>query len=89
LHGFFTVLSRCHTVLTVVHPEAGEISYKAQSPDEGALVQVTGDVGYQFVEQDRETLLFLTPGPTEVEKYEHFGVCEDVVPINVVGQGSG
>ncbi|KAJ2928030.1 hypothetical protein H1R20_g9061, partial [Candolleomyces eurysporus] len=76
LHGFFTVLSLCHTVLTAVHPETGEISYKAQSPDEGALVQAAADVGYQFVGRDRETLLLRTPGSTEVEKYELLNILE-------------
>lgn len=76
LHGFFTVLSLCHTVLTAVDPETGEISYKAQSPDEGALVQAAADVGYQFVGRDRETLLLRTPGSTEVEKYELLNILE-------------
>ncbi|KAJ3968221.1 hypothetical protein EV361DRAFT_434232, partial [Lentinula raphanica] len=39
LNRFFTVLALCHTVLTSVDPETGKIEYKAQSPDEAALVK--------------------------------------------------
>ena len=76
LHGFFTVLSLCHTVLTDIHPETGEITYKAQSPDEAALVQAAADVGYQFVGRERETLQLRTPGSEELEKYELLNILE-------------
>ncbi|KAG6335478.1 hypothetical protein ID866_3606 [Astraeus odoratus] len=48
LNGFFSVLALCHTVLTAVHPDTGAIEYKAQSPDEAALVQAAADVGFVF-----------------------------------------
>ena len=40
LNGFFSVLALCHTVLTTVDPVTGEVEYKAQSPNEAALVQI-------------------------------------------------
>ncbi|KAF6763652.1 phospholipid-translocating ATPase [Ephemerocybe angulata] len=76
LNGFFTVLSLCHTVLTGVDPVTGEVTYKSQSPDEGALVQAAADVGYRFVGRDRETLLLRTPGSEELEKYELLNILE-------------
>lgn len=77
LNGFFTVLSLCHTVLTSVDPVTGEIEYKAQSPDEAALVQAAADVGFVFCGRDRETLSVRTPSSTpDVEKYELLNILE-------------
>ena len=57
LEGFFCVLALCHTVLTAVDPETGAIEYKAQSPDEAALVQAAADVGFVFRGREKEVLL--------------------------------
>jgi phospholipid-translocating ATPase len=76
LNGFFTVLSLCHTVLTVVDPETNKIEYKAQSPDEAALVQAAADVGYVFRGRDRETLKLQTPFSDELERYELLNILE-------------
>ncbi|GLB34572.1 putative cation transport ATPase (P-type) (TC 3.A.3) family, type IV subfamily protein [Lyophyllum shimeji] len=76
LNGFFTVLALCHTVLTSVDPVTGEIEYKAQSPDEAALVQAAADVGFVFCGRDKETLLLRTPSSPEVEKYELLNILE-------------
>lgn len=76
LNGFFTVLSLCHTVLTAQDPETGRITYKAQSPDEAALVQAAADVGFQFLGRDRDILSLRTPSSEEVEKYELLNILE-------------
>jgi phospholipid-translocating ATPase len=76
LNGFFTVLALCHTVLTVVDPETGAIEYKAQSPDEAALVQAAADVGFVFRGRDREILNLQTPFSETVEKYELLNILE-------------
>lgn len=76
LNGFFTVLSLCHTVLTAVNPETGRIKYKAQSPDEAALVQAAADVGFQFLGRDRDVLSLKTPSSEEIEKYELLNILE-------------
>ncbi|KAJ3528331.1 hypothetical protein NMY22_g9457 [Coprinellus aureogranulatus] len=72
LNGFFSVLALCHTVLTSVDPESGVIEYKAQSPDEAALVQAAADMGFVFRGRDREILMLQTPfsatGSPAVEK---------------------
>ena len=75
LNGFFTVLGLCHTVLTSVDPLTGTIEYRAQSPDEAALVQAAADVGYAFCGRDKETLSLRTPSG-EVEKYELLHILE-------------
>jgi phospholipid-translocating ATPase len=77
LNGFFTVLALCHTVLTSVDPQTGEMEYKAQSPDEAALVQAAADVGFVFCGRDKETLSLRTPSTTpDVEKYELLNILE-------------
>ncbi|PPQ72110.1 hypothetical protein CVT24_002421 [Panaeolus cyanescens] len=61
LNGFFSVLALCHTVLTNINKETGEIEYKAQSPDESALVQAAADMGFVFRGREREILYLQTP----------------------------
>ncbi|KAF8912154.1 phospholipid-translocating ATPase [Gymnopilus junonius] len=61
INGFFSVLALCHTVLTNIDPDTGKIEYKAQSPDEAALVQAAADVGFVFRGREREILYLQTP----------------------------
>ena len=61
LNGFFTVLALCHSVLTAVDPETGKLVYKAQSPDEAALVQAAADMGFVFKGREKEILTLQTP----------------------------
>ncbi|KAK0439550.1 phospholipid-translocating ATPase [Armillaria borealis] len=79
LNGFFSVLALCHTVLTSIDRDTGKIEYKAQSPDEAALVRAAADVGYVFRGRDREVLTLQTPlstGPDDVERYELLNILE-------------
>uniref|UniRef100_G3PES2 Phospholipid-transporting ATPase n=1 Tax=Gasterosteus aculeatus aculeatus TaxID=481459 RepID=G3PES2_GASAC len=46
-HKFFRLLSLCHTVMSEEKSE-GELVYKAQSPDEGALVTAARNFGFVF-----------------------------------------
>lgn len=64
LREFFTCLALCHSALASFDPETGAISYKAQSPDESALVQAAADVGFIFQGRDREVLRLQTPFQT-------------------------
>lgn len=75
LHGFFAVLGLCHTALAAqVAP--GVIEYKAQSPDEAALVQAAADVGFVFLGLDRNIMRLRTPFSEEPEAYELLNVLE-------------
>lgn len=76
LNGFWTTLALCHTVLTSVDPETNAIEYKAQSPDESALVQAAADVGFVFRGREKEILTLSTPFSSEVERYELLNVLE-------------
>ncbi|KAH8117016.1 phospholipid-translocating P-type ATPase [Phellopilus nigrolimitatus] len=76
LNGFFSVLALCHTVLAVVDPETGRVEYRAQSPDEAALVQAAADAGFVFRGRDKETLKLQTPFSDELEHYELLNVLD-------------
>lgn len=60
LHGFFACLALCHTVL-VSENETGDIKYKAQSPDEQALVQAAAAVGFVFRGREKNILRLQVP----------------------------
>ncbi len=77
LNGFWTVLALCHTALVSVDPETGAIQYKAQSPDEAALVQAAADVGFVFRGRDREILTLQTP-------FSHDGAYERYELLNIL-----
>lgn len=75
LHGFFAVLGLCHTALAAeVAP--GVIEYKAQSPDEAALVQAAADVGFIFRGRDRNIMKLSTPFSDTPDEYELLHVLE-------------
>lgn len=60
IHGFFATLGLCHTVLAS-EDEHGVIQYKAQSPDESALVQAAADVGFVFRGRDKNVMRLEVP----------------------------
>ena len=76
LNGFFTVLALCHTVLAAVDPHTGALDYKAQSPDEAALVQAAADVGFEFRGRDKDVLFLKTPFEPEVVRFRLLNILE-------------
>lgn len=50
---FMAALALCHTVMTSTDDD-GHIEYKAESPDEAALVSVARDMGIVFTDKARE-----------------------------------
>jgi phospholipid-translocating ATPase len=74
LYAFFSNLALCHTVLA--SDEDGLIQYKAQSPDEAALVQAAADVGFVFLGRDKNVLRIQTPHDPDVVEYELLNVLE-------------
>ncbi|KAH9991941.1 hypothetical protein BJV74DRAFT_884730 [Russula compacta] len=57
--SFFRALAICHTVLAD-KPDRGQrpyfLEYKAESPDESALVAAARDVGFPFISRSRERI---------------------------------
>lgn len=76
LNGFWLTLALCHTVLTATDPETGALEYKAQSPDEAALVQAAADVGFTFRGRDKDVLMVTTPFSEGIDRYELLNVLE-------------
>jgi len=76
LNAFFTVLGLCHTAIAAHNKDTGAIEYRAQSPDEAALVQAAADVGFVFMGKDKETLSLKTPFSSEIQKYELLDILE-------------
>ncbi|KDQ06150.1 hypothetical protein BOTBODRAFT_39791 [Botryobasidium botryosum FD-172 SS1] len=72
LNGFFATLSLCHTVIAAHDRITGAIEYRAQSPDEAALVQAAADVGFVFMgrEKGTHTLKLKTPFSETLEEYD-------------------
>jgi phospholipid-translocating ATPase len=75
IHGFFTNLALCHTVIAS-EDEEGNLRYKAQSPDEAALVQAAADVGFIFLGREKNILKLQIPGDEEVVEWELLNVLE-------------
>ncbi|GJE99985.1 phospholipid-transporting ATPase [Phanerochaete sordida] len=70
LIAFFRALALCHSVLAD-RPEPNtkpfHLEYKAESPDEAALVAAARDIGFPFVGKSKDTLEIEVMG--QVEKY--------------------
>ncbi|XP_038146093.1 phospholipid-transporting ATPase ID isoform X2 [Cyprinodon tularosa] len=64
-HEFFRLLSLCHTVMSEEKSE-GELVYKAQSPDEGALVTAARNFGFVFRSRTPGTITTTEMGRTVV-----------------------
>ena len=76
-HGhFWTTLALCHTVLAGTDPKSGLLEYKAQSPDEAALVQAAADVGFEFRGRDRDVLFLRTPFAREPLRFRLLNILE-------------
>ncbi|KAH9928461.1 phospholipid-translocating P-type ATPase [Epithele typhae] len=72
LNGFWTVLALCHTALVSVDPDSGAMQYKAQSPDEAALVQAAADAGFVFRGRERDVLTLQSPFARDESGLEQF-----------------
>ena len=96
MNAFLTTLALCHTVLAAPD-DNGALQYKAQSPDEAALVQAAADCGFIFRGKDKEILRLQTPftGGDAVEEYELLHVLDFTsarkrmsVIVRKVGEGT-
>jgi phospholipid-translocating ATPase len=87
LHGFFACLALCHTVL-VSEDEEGSIKYKAQSPDEQALVQAAAAVGFVFRGRDKNILRLQVPSQ-HLHDQSSPSSTEQTTEIKEVGSSEG
>ncbi|CAG8435412.1 9133_t:CDS:10 [Ambispora gerdemannii] len=73
IKDFWILLAVCHTVLVSSTPE-GEV-YKAQSPDEAALVRAAKDIGYAFRSRESNIIVITDPEGKEIQ-YELLNILE-------------
>ncbi|KAF9583570.1 hypothetical protein BGW38_009159, partial [Lunasporangiospora selenospora] len=73
--NFWTALAVCHTVLAERSEEfPNRIEYKAQSPDEAALVSTARDVGFVFLEKQGPKMILEIMG--QPRTYEVLNILE-------------
>lgn len=72
---FLTLLATCHIVIPEFQPD-GAIKYQAASPDEGALVQGSADLGYKFIIRKPNSITILLEEKGEEREYELLNICE-------------
>lgn len=58
---FFETLALCHTVVPE-WSDQGELTYQAESPDEGALVKAAGRQGFQFRQRTHDSMTIRVRG---------------------------
>lgn len=61
---FMLLLSLCHTAVTQEDPETRVTEFKAESPDEGALLIASNDVGISFKGRTKSSLFVEMDGET-------------------------
>ncbi|GMH50204.1 hypothetical protein TrRE_jg8488 [Triparma retinervis] len=68
-YDFIACLGLCHTIVLEKNDETGELDYKAESPDEEALVSAAKELGFSLVERTSSTMkIDLGSGVTKVFK---------------------
>jgi len=73
--AFFRALTLCHTVLAdKSQGRPFELDYKAESPDESALVAAARDIGFSFVSRSKDSMIIEVAG--QVERYIPLRVLE-------------
>ncbi|WFD42980.1 P-type phospholipid transporter [Malassezia psittaci] len=74
--AFFHCLSLCHTVHIAKTDQKNVITYRAESPDEQALVQTAADNGYVYCGRHINTVELQVPLSDTREKYEMLHTIE-------------
>ncbi|KAJ1669195.1 phospholipid transporting ATPase, partial [Spiromyces aspiralis] len=86
---FFTILAICHTVLAEyadIDNNPHRVEYKAQSPDEAALVAAARDVGFVFLgrEQYHDNTEHSSASPKTALSCEFLGQPQKFILLNVL-----
>ncbi|ANZ77708.1 BA75_05205T0 [Komagataella pastoris] len=72
--NFMLALGLCHTVVTEENPKTGKVEFKAQSPDEAALVSTASDMGFTFVDKTKKGMILNVQG--EERQYQILSTLE-------------
>ncbi|MCO5552822.1 hypothetical protein L7F22_006339 [Adiantum nelumboides] len=77
---FFRILAICHTAIPEEDEDSGQISYEAESPDEGAFVVAVQELGFEFSKRTQSSLVVnefdLDSGKRVTRKYSLLELLE-------------
>ncbi|XP_071693969.1 phospholipid-transporting ATPase 6-like [Rutidosis leptorrhynchoides] len=54
---FFRILAVCHTAIPEVNEKTGELTYEAESPDEGAFLVAAREFGFHFIKRTQNSVV--------------------------------
>ncbi|KAI9295827.1 phospholipid-translocating P-type ATPase [Neoconidiobolus thromboides FSU 785] len=74
IHLFFKILALCHTVLVELDSTSSNITYKAESPDDAALVSGATNCGFTFLSRFQDKVEVALLG--QIETYQLLHVLE-------------
>ncbi|XP_047324539.1 probable phospholipid-transporting ATPase 4 [Impatiens glandulifera] len=67
---FFRILSICHTAIPEQNEETGELTYEAESPDEGAFLVAAKEFGFEFCRRTQSSIYVRERYPSYNEPIE-------------------
>ncbi|KAK1408963.1 hypothetical protein QVD17_41150 [Tagetes erecta] len=54
---FFRILAVCHTAIPEISEKTGELTYEAESPDEGAFLVAAREFGFHFIKRTQNSVV--------------------------------
>ncbi|KAL4570550.1 hypothetical protein LXL04_026206 [Taraxacum kok-saghyz] len=54
---FFRILAVCHSAIPEVNEKTGELTYEAESPDEGAFLVAAREFGFHFIKRTQNSVV--------------------------------
>ncbi|KAJ0779086.1 putative P-type phospholipid transporter [Helianthus annuus] len=54
---FFRILAVCHSAIPEISEKTGELTYEAESPDEGAFLVAAREFGFQFIKRTQNSVV--------------------------------
>ncbi|XP_014509326.1 putative phospholipid-transporting ATPase 9 [Vigna radiata var. radiata] len=82
IQKFFRVLAVCHTAITEVNEETGNVSYEAESPDEAAFLIAARELGFEFYRRGQTCLSTFELDPVSGNKVERKYKLLNVLEFN-------
>ncbi|XP_062232932.1 putative phospholipid-transporting ATPase 9 isoform X2 [Phragmites australis] len=80
IRDFFRLLAICHTCIPEIDDETDKVSYEAESPDEAAFVIAARELGFEFYQRTRKSIIVRERDPNQnvvrERKYELLNILE-------------
>ncbi|KAG0494209.1 hypothetical protein HPP92_005203 [Vanilla planifolia] len=65
---FFRILAICHTAIPELDNETGNLTYEAESPDEGAFLAAAREFGFEFYKRTQTSVFVRESYPSPAER---------------------